>query len=58
MNFLEEGPKSKQQIKDNFLELFKNDDTRHMEGHKLKQIKQRIGESVREYDRRFKYILI
>ena len=28
-----------------------------MEGHKLKKIKQRITESVKEYDRIFKYIL-
>ena len=58
INFLEEDPKSKQQKKDNSLEFFKVNDTKHMAGHKLKQIKKRIGESIREYDSRFKYIMI
>ena len=58
MNLLEEGPIWKQQIKDNFLEFFKTDDTRHMVGNKLKQMKQRVGESVREYDHIFKDTLI
>ena len=49
MNFLEEGPKSKQQIKENFLKILKVDDTKNLVKHNLKEIKQRIGESIREY---------
>ena len=58
MNFIESQNKSKAKIKANFLTFFKMEDVAHLAAQKLKDIKQRPGESVREYDKRFKDLLI
>ena len=57
MNFIENGPKTKQEIKKNFLEFFQMQDNKHLEAQKMKAIAQRVGKSVCEYDKRFKYLL-
>jgi hypothetical protein len=43
--------------KDNFSTFFKIQDVTHLAAQNLKEIKQRSGESVREYDKRFKDLL-
>lgn len=40
----------KSEIKNSFLTFFKVQDVTHLVAQKLKEIKQRRGESVREYD--------
>jgi hypothetical protein len=57
MNFRESQNRSKAEIKANFLVFFKMEDVAHLAAQKLKDIKQRPGESVREYDKRFKDLL-
>ena len=57
MNFTESQNRSKAEIKASFLAFFKTEDVAHLAGQKLKDIKQRLGESVREYDKRFKDLL-
>ena len=57
MNFMESQNRSKAEIKANFLAFFKMEDIAHLASQKLKDIKQRPGESVREYDKRFKDLL-
>ena len=58
MNFNENQSKSKNEIKQNFLTFFIMQDTRHIEVKKLKEIKQLQGESIREYNKHFKDLLI
>ena len=57
MNFMESQNISKAEIKANFLAFFKMEDVTHLATQKLKDIKQKPGESVREYDKRFKDLL-
>ena len=57
MNFIESQNRSKAKIKASFLAFFKTEDVAHLATQKLKDIKQRLGESVREYDKRFKDLL-
>jgi hypothetical protein len=57
MNYTENQNWSKSDIKNNFLSFFKVQDVAHLAAHKLKEIKQRPGESVREYDKIFKDLL-
>ena len=57
MNCIESQNRSKTEIKANFLAFFKMEDVAHLAAQKLKDIKQRPGESVREYDKRFKDLL-
>ena len=57
MNFTESQNKSKVEIKANFLAFFKTEDVAHLAAQKLKDIKKMPGESVREYDKRFKDLL-
>ena len=49
MNFMESQNRSKVEIKASFLAFFKTKDITHLAMQKLKDIKQRPGESVREY---------
>ena len=57
MNFTENQARSKDEIKTNILDFFKAKDVAHIASQKLKDIKQILGETVREYDKRFKYLL-
>ena len=57
MNFTESQNRSKAKIKASFLALFKMKDIAHLAAQKPKDIKQRLGELVREYDKRFKDLL-
>jgi hypothetical protein len=57
MNYTENQTRSKEEIKNSFLTFFKIQDITHLAAQKLKEIKQRPGELVREYDKRFKYLL-
>ena len=56
-NFTKSQNRSKAEIKANFLAFFKTKDVAHLAAQKLKDIKQRLGESVKEYDKRFKDLL-
>ena len=47
----------KDEIKQNFLQFFETQDNRHLAAKNLKEIMQRTGETVYEYDKRFKYLL-
>jgi hypothetical protein len=51
MKYTEKQTRSKAEIKNNFITLFKIQDITHLEAQKLKEIKQILGESVREYDK-------
>ena len=57
MNFTKTQERSKDEIKTNFLAFFKIEDVAHLASQKLKDIKQVPGETVREYDKRFKDLL-
>ena len=57
MNFIENRARTKDKIKTNFLPFFKIEDVSHLVAQKLKDIKQVPGETVREYDKRFKDLL-
>ena len=57
MNFNENQIKSKNEIKHNFLTFFRTQDTIYIAAQKLKDFRQMQGESVREYDKIFKYLL-
>ena len=57
MNFTKNQTRSKVDIKANFLAFFKIEDVAHLVVQKLKDIKQVPGESVWEYDKRFKDLL-
>jgi hypothetical protein len=47
----------KNEIKHNFLTVFKTQNIIHMVVQKLKEIKKNLGETMREYDKRFKDLL-
>ena len=57
MNYTKKQTRSKEEIKDNFLTFFKIQDITHLAAQKLKEIKQILGELVREYYKRFKDLL-
>ena len=57
MNFTENQARSKDEIKTNFLAFFKKKDVAHLAAQKLKDIKKVPGETICEYDKRFKYLL-
>ena len=57
MNSIENQARSKDEIKTNFLAFFKTKDVAHLATKKLKDIKKVHGETVREYDKRFKELL-
>jgi hypothetical protein len=57
MNYTKNQNRLKSYIKNNFLSFFKVQDVVHIATQKLKEIKQRLGESVRVYDKRFKDLL-
>ena len=54
---MENQTRSKANIKANFLAFFKTEDVAHLVVQKIKDIKQVPGESVWEYDKRFKDLL-
>lgn len=57
MNFTKSQNISKAKIKENFLAFFKTEDVAQLDAQKLKDIKQLSGESIQEYDKRFKDLL-
>jgi hypothetical protein len=57
MNFMDNQTCTKNEIKLNFLSFFKTQDISHLATQKLKEIKQNPGETIHEYDKRFKYLL-
>ena len=57
MNFRENHARTKDEIKKNFLAFFKTKDVAHLATENLKESKQTPGETVREYDKRFKDLL-
>ena len=58
MNFIEKHTRTKDEIKYNFLAfLSSNSRHRHLATKKLKEIAQIPREIVREYGKRFKYLL-
>ena len=57
MNFMENQTRTKTEIETNFLAFFKIEDVAHLAAQKLKDIKQVPGESIWEYDKRFKDLL-
>ena len=57
MNFTENQNRSKAEIKASFLAFSKTKDVAHLAAQKLKDIKKMPGESVREYEKRFKDLL-
>jgi len=58
MNFNDNQRRLKEEIKHSFLAFFKTQEVSHLDGNKLKEIKQSLGETIREYNKRFKYLLI
>ena len=57
MNFTENQARTKDEIKTNFLDFFKIEDVTYLATRKLKDIKQIPRETVREYNKRVKYLL-
>ena len=49
---------TKAQIKQQFISFFNTPDTKHLVVKKLKTTVQKMIETVREYDKIFKYLLI
>ena len=49
---------TKAQIRQQFMSLFNNLDAKHLEAKKLKTTVQKLMEIIREYDKKFKYLLI
>ena len=59
MTFSEITPReTKVEIKAQFLSFFKTPDAKHLAANKLKTIPQNPGETVRDYDKRWKDLLI
>ena len=59
MTFLKRQPKvTKAKIKVQFLSFFKTPDAKHLAAKKLKTTSQNLGETVRNYDKCWKYLLI
>ena len=58
MTFTERTPKeTKAEIKAQFLSFFKTPDAKHLAAKKLKTTQQKPGETVRDYDKCWKYLL-
>ena len=58
MNYIERTPQaSKEEIKAQFLSSFKTLDAKHLAAKKMKTTSQKLAESVREYDKRWKDLL-
>ena len=58
MTYIERNPQaSKVEIKVQFLSFFKTPDAKHLAAKELKKTSQKPTESVREYDKRWKYLL-
>lgn len=57
MNYTNNQVHTKGQIKNEFLAFFKTKEGSHLAAQKLKDIKQKHGESIRAYDRRLEYTL-
>ena len=58
MTFSERQPKAtKAEIKVQFFSFFKTPDAKHLATKKLKTTSQNPGESIREYDKRWKDLL-
>jgi len=51
MNYTKKQTCSKVEINNSFQTFFKIQDITHLAAQKLKEIKKRLGESVREYDK-------
>ena len=59
MTFLERQPRAtKAEIKAQFLSFFKTLDSKHLAMKKLKTTSQKSGETVRDYDKHWKDLLI
>ena len=58
MNFNGNQSKFKNAIRQNFLTFFKTQDVKHLATQKLKERRKMLRELVREYDERFKDLLI
>ena len=58
MTFFEITPRAtKAEIKAQFLSFFKTSDSKHLAAKKLKTTSQKPGETVRDYDKRWKDLL-
>src|SRR5713226_8953312 len=58
MKFTERQPRAtKSEIKAQFLSFFKTPDAKHLAAKKLKTTQQKPGETVRDYDKRWKDLL-
>ena len=58
MTFSERNPgATKVEVKTNFLSFFKTLDAKHLEAKKLKTTSQKLGETVRDYDKHWKDLL-
>ena len=58
MTFSERTPQAtKEEIKAQFLSFFKTPDAKHLVAKKLKTTSQKPGESIRDYDKHWKYLL-
>ena len=58
MTFSERKPRvTKAEIKAQFLSFFKTPDAKHLAAKKLKTKSQKPGETVCDYDKRWKYLL-
>ena len=58
MTFSERQPRAtKAEIKAQFLSFFKTPDAKHLATKKLKTTSQKTGESIRDYDKRWKDLL-
>ena len=59
MTYIEKTPNARKgQIKQQFMYFFKTPDAKHFAAKKLKTVGQNPTETVREYDKMFKYFLI
>ena len=58
MQILKRQPReTKAEIKAQYLSFFKTLDAKHLAGKKLKTTSQKPGETIRDYDKRWKYLL-
>ena len=58
MTFSERKPRAtKADIKVHFLSFFKTPDAKHLAAKKLKTTQQKLGETVRDYDKHWKDLL-
>ena len=58
MTFFERTPRAtKEEVKVQFLSFFKNPNAKHLVAKKLNTTSQKLGETVRDYDKCWKYLL-